>query len=409
MKRCAAVLGLASVSVAGLAAAVPIRSASLPIAIFDGSSRLKWETVNDPVMGGQSVSTFSVDQGKGDWKGQVRIVPFLHAAGFCTLRGSGAIPVLADYKGLEVNVAALPTTNISKFQLQFSSSDHGVTGRQGSFQADFSLKASGAASTVFIPFSEFIETWRGERVGGAPTSKQLSTLESIGLGTDGIVGNFDLELVSIVATSGPSPGPTNPPAPSDEVELVTFDQDGKHTYGWIVVNDPVMGGRSRSTFKQESGRGIFNGTVAIVPQLKAPGFCNAEARPTITKPKIPDVGHMLSGGLLFKMISTGEMNVFKAAFGTSTEYDFGSYKADFTVPSTGQMQEVYIPFKNFSNKWSPSTGEPTIKCSSDRNVCPTARSLGDIGSIGIWAEGTAGDFHVEIVSISAVSGPTRHN
>ena len=36
-----------------------------------------------------------------------------------------------------------------------------------------------------------------------------------------------------------------------------------------------MGGRSHSTFKVEGGLGIFAGEVAIVPSLKAPGFCNS--------------------------------------------------------------------------------------------------------------------------------------
>lgn len=51
----------------------------------------------------------------------------------------------------------------------------------------------------------------------------------------------------------------------------------------FVVNDPVMGGKSTSVFGQHHGRAIFNGTVRIVPQLKAPasfafGCCLAAAR-----------------------------------------------------------------------------------------------------------------------------------
>jgi hypothetical protein len=41
--------------------------------------------------------------------------------------------------------------------------------------------------------------------------------------------------------------------------------------------------------------GIFNGTVAIVPSLKAPGFCNAEARAGLGEPKFPDVSTYYKG------------------------------------------------------------------------------------------------------------------
>lgn len=380
------------------------------IAIFDGSkSSLTWQTVNDPVMGGRSVSNFTVDAAEkvGVWQGQVRIVPFLHAAGFCTLRGTGSIPDVSSFKGLEITMQAGPGTNLTNYQLQFASSNKGGNPRGGEFQADFTLTGD-ALQKKFIPFSSFIESWRGEKIGGAPTTAQLQTLTQIGVGSDGKAGDFNIKLSSIAAVSGttppgPAPAPPAPPA-GPEVELVGFSADSKHKFDWDVVNDPVMGGRSRSTFVSNEARGvgIFNGTVAIVPQLKAPGFCNAEARSSLfSKTKYPDVSSMLeNGGLLYRMTSTGALNSFKAAFGTSAEYDFGSYKADFNVTRGGQ-QEVFIPFAHFSNKWSPATGEPTTRCSSTHpEVCPTARALAEIGTVGIWAEGMAGDFHVEIQSIS---------
>ena len=81
----------------------------------------------------------------------------------------------------------------------------------------------------------------------------------------------------------------------------------------------------------------------------------------------------LAGGLTYKLASKGPMSVFKAAFGTSTQYNFGSYKADFVVPNSGRAESIFIPFSSFSNQWSPSTGEPTKKCSEHKEVCPTAK------------------------------------
>ena len=40
--------------------------------------------------------------------------------------------------------------------------------------------------------------------------------------------------------------------------------------------DPVMGGKSSSTFTVERNLGVFAGVVRIVPSLKAAGFCNAQ-------------------------------------------------------------------------------------------------------------------------------------
>merc|ERR1719298_14643 len=59
------------------------------------------------------------------------------------------------------------------------------------------------------------------------------------------------------------------------VTLVTFDNAKGTTYNWRAMNDPVMGGKSHSTFGVDGSEGHFKGTCAIVPFLKAPGFCKA--------------------------------------------------------------------------------------------------------------------------------------
>ena len=193
-------------------------------------------------------------------------------------------------------------------------------------------------------------------------------------------------------------------APSDAktLDLVTFKEGDKTNFKWADLNDPVMGGRSTSTFTVEDGKGVFDGVCRIVPQLKAPGFCNAEARPSFGQ-KVPDASAFVEGGLEIELVSTGNLTQFKAAFGNKAEHDFGSYKADFVV--TAGANTVRIPFTSFSNKWSPSTGEPTVKCTpEDKQVCPTAHSLATIGAIGVWAEGHAGQFHLEITAIRAYLG-----
>jgi hypothetical protein len=54
-------------------------------------------------------------------------------------------------------------------------------------------------------------------------------------------------------------------------KIASFDGATGTTFQWRDLNDPVMGGRSTSTFHVDQSVGIFNGTCAIVPSLKAPG------------------------------------------------------------------------------------------------------------------------------------------
>ena len=53
--------------------------------------KLEWETLNDPVMGGQSSSSVSMEDGIAKFVGEVAIVPFLHAPGFIQMINRGSI------------------------------------------------------------------------------------------------------------------------------------------------------------------------------------------------------------------------------------------------------------------------------------------------------------------------------
>jgi len=190
----------------------------------------------------------------------------------------------------------------------------------------------------------------------------------------------------------------------EDVTLIEFDGKDKNTnFEWTAENDPVMGGLSTSTFTQKDGIGIMNGTVAIVPSLKAPGFCFPH---TVGVRHFNDASQHTHLGLLIRT-STPEYQGFKVSFAADTlNPQFSSFKADFRIPSSGdgsEFQKVLIPFNEFSNKWSPATGEPEKKCSEDSSVCPTEHNKKDIYQFGIWAEGAAGDFHVEIQRVFATS------
>ena len=138
------------------------------------------------------------------------------------------------------------------------------------------------------------------------------------------------------------------PSAAKTLDLVTFKEGDKTNFKWTDLNDPVMGGRSTSTFKVEGGKGVFDGVCRIVPQLKAPGFCNAEARPSFGQ-KVPDASAFIEGGLEIELVSTGNLTQFKAAFGNKAEHDFGSYKADFVV--TAGAKGVNRLYQNKLDLW----------------------------------------------------------
>lgn len=187
----------------------------------------------------------------------------------------------------------------------------------------------------------------------------------------------------------------------DQIDLLTFDGAEETTSRrWILTNDPVMGGVSNSnwTVVDEKEEGVWDGTVKIVPSLAAPGFCNLMS----AQQQWPDASKYLTGGLIVRAKSSLPYKGFKLSFGADTlNLQFKCFKADFVMQSTGEWEDIFVPFDQFSNDWSSYTGEPITKCSDDASVCPTEKNLQDIRQIGFWMEGAEGDFHFELKHVRA--------
>ena len=200
-------------------------------------------------------------------------------------------------------------------------------------------------------------------------------------------------------------------ATATSISLITFDGAATTTHTFSELNDPVMGGKSVGTFKVSANRtGVFTGTVNIVPALKAPGFIEAWADDSKTHP-YNDASSAVTGNLVLEVRSnTPDYQGFHVSFaagalvpnlscasGGSFPLSGGCFKAPFTVPKTapGAFTTVKIPFSTFTDKWSPSTGKPT------KQDPPTAKALSKIQAIGFWGEGTQGQLHLEIESVSA--------
>lgn len=194
---------------------------------------------------------------------------------------------------------------------------------------------------------------------------------------------------------------------------------GKAKHEWMELNDPVMGGKSTATFAIDAaGKGVFNGTCAIVPSLKAPGFCSAQTKKALIATKFPDASGSLAGGLVVAATtSTPDFTGFKIAFRAkgiphTSIYGGGSFKAPFALGAGANS--TYVPFSKFSYDWSGFTGACDTKDPNGQQhhccgagdlakYCPTAAYLAEVTGLEIWAEGAEGDFHLEVSSVTAVA------
>merc|ERR1711907_402757 len=194
----------------GVAAASPLLTTSIPLAVFDGSSSLSWTAVNDPVMGGQSYSNLTVDKADSvlDWIGEVKIVPFLHAPGFCNAQAPGLgekadFPSVEGAKGLVIRARTIDES-LTHFNtiLMTKGAQHWM--EQGQYSANWT--ASSPWRDVYVPWSDFDCTWRGEHVSWCPElDTQLAGITNIGVGTafPGSAGKFHVQIHSITAVSVP--------------------------------------------------------------------------------------------------------------------------------------------------------------------------------------------------------------
>jgi len=387
---------------------------TIPLATFDGdeTTTLPFRAVNDPVMGGQSTSSFTTQDNRGIFQGEVKVVPFLGAPGFCNLEASGSFPDISSTDGIAVEVNQTLPDGLTNWDVAITTTTSRKASRTGGgWQADFKLEAG--RTKYFVPYSAFTCSSRGRKLSTCgDLSAQLNELIQLGIGSDGVAGPFRLEISSIQATSTPTL------EADSEIKLVTFDGVKETSLTWRKTLDPVMGGASTGDFTiTDAGTGKFSGTCNIVASLQAPGFCKVEG----TGNTLADI--TAADSLLLKVrSSTPQYQGFKVAFGAPgipREIFFpGSYKTEFYLSNTNDWQIVQVPFGNFSRDTSDYTGRCDTKdprtggkqhycCSnsvltpSKDEVCIESKFLSKINDIQIWAEGVEGDFDLEIEWIGA--------
>jgi len=379
---------------------------AVPIATFDNAKATtwSWNPVNDPVMGGKSVSTFTVDADRklGVWDGEVKIVPFLKAPGFCNLQAPGlnkkaAFPDVSGSDGIVVRAQQTLAKGLQGFGLQLMTKGARRFFQEGTYMASINL--TDTMEDHFVAWDQFKCTWRGKMVSWCPElTTQLAQITNIGVGTafPGVAAKFHVEIDSMKGMTK-AVGVT-----SDFIDLASFD--GKATKSWSTENDPVMGGQSDSTFVvNKAGYGDYSGNNRIVPSLKAPGFTFAHTSMNTLMARFPDASSM-DGIILGLRNVDANITSFKFAFCDSRinpyRCQFGTFKADFSIPAGSDFSEVFLPWNKFSDKWSATTGEHTAE------EPPKASSLKSITQVQIWTEGVAGHFHLQVKYVRAGKAPS---
>ena len=188
------------------------------------NSKFDLRLVNDPVMGGESQSDFSIvpyDKDKDNemsylkWQGEVVDVDFLEAPGFCSIETAGFLQAKFNDISNATEIllkARSQTPTYSGFKVSFSSK---FTEKPvfESFKTNFTFpKDSNEWQAIYIPIDNFSNDWSAytgnqntpcspETRDVCPKTKDLAHLKQITLWAEGVSAPFDLEVFGIYAVS----------------------------------------------------------------------------------------------------------------------------------------------------------------------------------------------------------------
>jgi hypothetical protein len=383
--------------------------AAVTVYDFSAPQDTNFYEVNDPVMGGASTGTFSVNsaEGYGRLNGTVALIPYLGAPGFIkAIACDEDVPVGRYHGGVCHKLPAFSDIS-AQDHFVIRARGNGFQGLRFSFnnyKADINVTSEW--SDIVLPFTAFSNKW-SQATGDAttkcsddpsvcPTPEALAKIQDMEFWAEGHAGEVTLDVQKITAdvTSKPLEN-------SDEIILESFDSA---VHSWSANNDPVMGGKSTSSFTIKDGIGTMNGTCAIVPSLNAPGFITAVTTDSI---KFPDISTCQGLTLTTRSQSTpANYQGYRVSFGTDSaflscgKFFARGFKADFTA-GEGEFSTAQIPFDKFTKCWDDSTGDAVKTCEDFPKFCPTQDRLKDVQTISLWAEGHEADVKLDIQKIGA--------
>jgi len=171
-----------------------------------------WFALNDPVMGGSSTSTVTLQNGAGVFEGEVEDVSFLHAPGFIKMetRG-GAFPDVSHCNSLKLNLKA--PLDYDGLRVTFGvhhAADSGPYVRGYKAPLILDVKRRDSFQDVVIPFTDFSDNWDAltgdvlvscaEDIKYCPDDATLRDFTTFSIMGEGVDGKVRVEVISIDAT-----------------------------------------------------------------------------------------------------------------------------------------------------------------------------------------------------------------
>jgi len=169
-----------------------------------------WQEMNDPVMGGKSTGTFTIQDGIGRLEGEVVDVPFLHAPGFIQARTTGddIYPDVSTCTALQI--MAKSNTNYDGYRISFGNA-HAPGGKffAYGYKSDLVKVPTDDFGVVTIPFDQFTDFWddaTGDPIHTChenelycPDELTLKNMGRIAVWGEGKAGKVSLEIKTISA------------------------------------------------------------------------------------------------------------------------------------------------------------------------------------------------------------------
>lgn len=181
-----------------------------------------FKELNDPVMGGKSTGTWSVNTSGqfGIFDGEVVDVPALKAPGFIEAHRDGTFADISAAAGGELVLTVRSNAEYNGWKVSLASGSispvyacaggGGIPFSRGCYKAPFQLPAGGDFVDVRVPFATFTDRWNsatGEPVASCEedsstclTAQKLKKLQRVEVMAEGVGGKVHLEIKSIVAS-----------------------------------------------------------------------------------------------------------------------------------------------------------------------------------------------------------------
>jgi hypothetical protein len=175
------------------------------------SPQHEWTEMNDPVMGGKSTGTFTINENSGRFVGEVVDVPFLHAPGFIQVRTTDRA-VFPDISSCQqIQIVAQSHAPYSGYRISFGNA-HAPGGKffAYGYKANLEIEQSDTPINVTIPITQFTDFWddaTGDPIHTCeenplycPDELTLQNIQRLAVWGEGVAGHVDLQIYKIQAT-----------------------------------------------------------------------------------------------------------------------------------------------------------------------------------------------------------------